>query len=188
MTEESQICCVKDGGARCTQDAQGAAYPPLNKRLKRTALTKLKLEMDEEAGHTLVCPKHREAFTRLKKEADQKRKKAAAPEEHETVTVCIVPFTGKWCRQIACPGSETDHKTQVDFASLHSSTLKRYKKKFNLATAENASKADVINAIQKHFQTLPINEGKDIIDFLKFMQKQRAPPPPRHDTDTPEPQ
>lgn len=77
---------------------------------------------------------------------------------------------------------------QVDFSSLPSTTLKRYKKKFNLVTADNASKADVINAIERHFQTLPINEGKDIIDFLKFMQKQRAPPPSRQDTNTPEPQ
>lgn len=89
MTEESKTCCVKDGGTRCTQEGQGGPYPPLNKRLKRTALTKLKLEMDEEAGYTHVCPKHRDAFQRLKKEADQKRKKPAAPEEPETITVCI---------------------------------------------------------------------------------------------------
>lgn len=63
---------------------------------------------------------------------------------------------------------------QIDFSSLHASTLKRYRKKFNLSNGENMTKAELLSSIEKHFNSLPVNEGKDIISFLKYVQKTKT--------------
>lgn len=63
---------------------------------------------------------------------------------------------------------------QVDFSTLQMSTLKKYRKKFNLGGAQNLNKGELVAAVEKHFTTIPVNEGKDIINFLKYVRRTRV--------------
>lgn len=62
---------------------------------------------------------------------------------------------------------------QVEFATLQMSTLKKYRKKYNLATGQTLNKGELVSAIERHFASMPVNEGKDILSFLKYIRKAR---------------
>ncbi|KNC53080.1 uncharacterized protein AMSG_09381 [Thecamonas trahens ATCC 50062] len=57
--------------------------------------------------------------------------------------------------------------TFVDFAKWDIGALKRYKRHYKLRTAPNATKADLVDAVTTHFQSMPVEEY-EIISFFVF--------------------
>ena len=58
---------------------------------------------------------------------------------------------------------------QADLSNLQLGILKRYKKKYALPVPLGSNKAELLQAVIKHFPTIKINETKDIVGFLNYM-------------------
>lgn len=62
----------------------------------------------------------------------------------------------------------------VDFSALHTSSLKKYKRHFKLTTKGNLNnKAELIDAIQDHFYSIPVEPQSVITDFVAFVDKRQ---------------
>lgn len=79
MAEPDTACCMlEEGGTRCKTEPTEQPFS-FTKRLQRTAWGRHKIELDEKAGHTRLCPRHREILAAMKAQIDYKRKKLPPP-------------------------------------------------------------------------------------------------------------
>jgi len=60
----------------------------------------------------------------------------------------------------------------VDFNKLDVATLKRYKRSYKLRLRHNSTKTELVNAVSKHFASLPVNENEIIEAFLETINQQ----------------
>mmetsp|Transcript_2169 Transcript_2169/g.2877 ORF Transcript_2169/g.2877 Transcript_2169/m.2877 type:complete len:104 (+) Transcript_2169:41-352(+) len=70
-----------------------------------------------------------------------------------------------------------DSKQFVDFSKLDVQALKRYKRNYKLKTRHNSTKAELVQAVTKHFATVVVNEVEIIEMFLEAIstQQDRSP-------------
>ncbi|ELU01834.1 hypothetical protein CAPTEDRAFT_154238 [Capitella teleta] len=61
---------------------------------------------------------------------------------------------------------------KVDFNRVHVSTLRRYKRHFQLKTQPGLSKAELAEIVAQHFPTIPVEE-KETVVFFMFLTKTR---------------
>mmetsp|Transcript_868 Transcript_868/g.1850 ORF Transcript_868/g.1850 Transcript_868/m.1850 type:complete len:87 (+) Transcript_868:67-327(+) len=77
-------------------------------------------------------------------------------------------------------GKEGRDETRMHRAlmKLHKSSLKKYKRHFNLTVRPNASKGELVGAIEAHFSKMPVNEEEILRDFNLALSRsrQRAEP------------
>eukprot|EP00123_Amoebidium_parasiticum_P014672 comp22592_c0_seq1/m.34613 comp22592_c0_seq1/g.34613 ORF comp22592_c0_seq1/g.34613 comp22592_c0_seq1/m.34613 type:complete len:158 (-) comp22592_c0_seq1:468-941(-) len=141
---ENAICCVIDEKGRCETPAGITSF---TKRMQRGAKQKkIDLRADETVGHSRVCAQHRQMLLTLRQQIEPKKRKAE---------------------------EGGDEEIQVDFTTLHIQTLKRYKRHYKLNLANNVGKAELASAINRHFASLPVNEGRDVSAFLAHAHKRR---------------
>lgn len=67
--------------------------------------------------------------------------------------------------------NETDTDIpEVDLFSLQVNTLRRYKKHFKVSSRPGLNKAQLADAVMKHFKTIPVKE-KETLTYFIYMVK-----------------
>eukprot|EP00123_Amoebidium_parasiticum_P001346 comp12417_c0_seq1/m.7322 comp12417_c0_seq1/g.7322 ORF comp12417_c0_seq1/g.7322 comp12417_c0_seq1/m.7322 type:complete len:171 (-) comp12417_c0_seq1:299-811(-) len=159
MASDSEYgrCCVLEDGKRCSKEAITSVF---SKKLQKTAAQKkMSLAADVSAGHTRVCVFHRSTLSALKKQLE--------------ASSAANGGSKKKTKEHPAAVANGDQEINVDFSSLHIMALKRYRKHYKLNVANNSNKTELVAAIQHHFMSIPVNEGKDITSFLHFAHKKR---------------
>ncbi|VVD00197.1 histone deacetylase complex subunit SAP30 homolog [Leptidea sinapis] len=145
-SNSDQTCCLLDDSNRCRRIAGNAAY---SKRIQRTvAQKKLRLNIDLQARHTYICDYHKAMIQCAR--TKQRRSNESEDDSNE---------------------GELD-SLEVDWSQLQLATLRRYNKHFKLPGCARPAlnKAQLVEAIQKHFKYLPVNE-KEIVTYFIYMVK-----------------
>lgn len=141
----NQICCLLDGGERCSRPAGNASY---SKRIQKTvAQRKLKLNIDPNARHIYICEYHKGVI----QNARSKRKGKDSDEENGS------------------NDQDTD-VPEVDFYQLPVNSLRRIKRHLKIQTRPGANKAQLAEMITKQFKTIQVNE-KEAITYFMYMVK-----------------
>lgn len=69
----------------------------------------------------------------------------------------------------ASDSDESDSENpEVDLLALQVNTLRRYKKYYKVSTRPAMNKAQLADAISKHFRTIPVKE-KEIVNYFIYM-------------------
>eukprot|EP00177_Eucheuma_denticulatum_P004842 GFKZ01008793.1.p4 GENE.GFKZ01008793.1~~GFKZ01008793.1.p4 ORF type:complete len:106 (-),score=9.74 GFKZ01008793.1:339-656(-) len=79
-------------------------------------------------------------------------------------------------RAAAKPGTKTEPKpikTHVDLSKLRKQSLKRYKKHFNLDVKAD-SKTELLEAVGRHFATMPVREADVALEFHNYARSIRG--------------
>lgn len=61
----------------------------------------------------------------------------------------------------------------VDLSKLRKTSLKRYKKHFNLDVKAD-SKTELLEAVGRHFATMPVREADVALEFHNFARSERG--------------
>lgn len=61
----------------------------------------------------------------------------------------------------------------MDLSKLRKTSLKRYKKHFNLDVKAD-SKTELLEAVGRHFATMPVREADVALDFYNFLRNLRG--------------
>lgn len=139
-----QICCLVDDNERCRQSAGNAAY---SKRIQKTVTQRrLKLNIDPQARHTYICDYHKNMIQCAR--TKQRRLKDSEDDSNEALM----------------------DSPEVDWCQLQVPTLRRYKRHYKVQTRPGWNKAQLAEAIQKHFKSIPVDE-KEIITYFIYMVK-----------------
>ncbi|VVC91727.1 unnamed protein product [Leptidea sinapis] len=143
-TNKAKCFHSKNDIDRCRRLAGNASY---SKRIQKTVAQKrLKLNIDNQARHTYICDYHKTMIQCAR--TKQRRNKDSEDDSNEA--------------DIDSP--------EVDWFQLQVNTLRRYKKHFKIPTRPGLNKAQLADAVQKHFKSLPVNE-KDIVTYFIYMVK-----------------
>ncbi|OWR48150.1 sap30 [Danaus plexippus plexippus] len=140
-----QICCLVDDSDRCRRPAGNASY---GKRIQRN-VKRLKLNIDSQARHTYICDHHKKMIQDAR--AKQRRPKDSEDDSNEV--------------EMEAP--------EVDWFQLQVNTLRRYKRHYKVPTRPGLNKAQLVEAVQKHFKTLPVDE-KEIVTYFIYMVKTKG--------------
>jgi len=136
-------CCLLDNGKRCTRVAGNASY---NKRIQKTVFQKkLKLQMDDRAGHIYICDFHKSVIQNLR---TKRKRKESEDDSGET---------------------DTEHP-EVDLFQLQVNTLRRYKKQYKVPVRQGLNKAQLADSMMRHFKTIPVVE-KEALTYFIYMVK-----------------
>lgn len=136
-------CCLLDNGKRCTRVAGNASY---NKRIQKTVFQKkLKLQMDDRAGHIYICDFHKSVIQNLR---TKRKRKESEDDSAET---------------------DTEHP-EVDLFQLQVNTLRRYKKQYKVPVRQGLNKAQLADSMMRHFKTIPVVE-KEALTYFIYMVK-----------------
>ncbi|XP_066998834.1 histone deacetylase complex subunit SAP30 homolog [Anabrus simplex] len=139
-----QICCLVDDGERCLRPAGNASY---SKRIQKTVTQRrLKLHIDHAARHIYICDYHKGVIQSAR--TKQRRRKDSEDDSNETDT--DVP--------------------EVDLFQLQVNTLRRYKRHYKVPVRPGTNKAQLADALMKHFKTIPVKE-KEALTFFIYMVK-----------------
>ncbi|KNC73041.1 hypothetical protein SARC_14398, partial [Sphaeroforma arctica JP610] len=103
--------------------------------------------LDDSIGHTHTCVEHKTALLALRKTLDPKKRKVAE-----------------------------GAATTVDLSNVSHSSLKRYKKHYDIDVPAGSSKQEYSAAVAQHFPTIQVNEAKDLLAFITHVEniKKRA--------------
>lgn len=142
----NQMCCLIDDGLNCKNVAGNASY---SKRIQKTVTQRrLKLTNDPTATHIYICDFHK---ARIQCARTRRRRKDSEDDSNET---------------------DTD-LPEVDLYQLQVNTLRRYKRHYKVSTRPGMNKAQLADAVMKHFKTIPIKE-KEILTFFIYMVKSNS--------------
>ncbi|ESP01823.1 hypothetical protein LOTGIDRAFT_200055 [Lottia gigantea] len=140
-----QVCCLIDNSERCTRQAGNASY---SKRIQKTVLQrKLKLIRDDSATHIYICDVHKNMIqsVRSKRKRKDSEDDRGSPEVDEDVP-------------------------DIDFFQMPVNTLRRYKRHYKIPTRQGLNKAQLADAVAKHFKNIPVVE-KEALTFFIYMAK-----------------
>ncbi|GLV35168.1 SIN3-associated polypeptide 30 [Carabus blaptoides fortunei] len=141
-----QICCLVDGGERCSRPAGNASY---SKRIQKTVTQRrLQLSIDNLARHIYICDYHKAIIQCAR---TKRRRKDSEEDSNET---------------------DTD-LPEVDLYQLQVNTLRRYKRHFKVSTRPGLNKAQLADTLMKHFKSIPVKE-KDILTFFIYTVKSNS--------------
>ncbi|XP_075972211.1 SIN3-associated polypeptide 30 isoform X2 [Anticarsia gemmatalis] len=133
-----------DDGESCRRSAGNASY---SKRIQKTvAQRRLKLNIDPQARHTYICDYHKTMIQCAR--TKQRRPKDSEDDSNE---------------------AEMDNQ-EIDWFQFQVNTLRRYKRHFKMPSRPGLNKAQLVDAVQKHFKSLPVNE-KEIMTYFIYMVK-----------------
>ncbi|CAO1420779.1 unnamed protein product [Diamesa serratosioi] len=139
----SEICCLLEDGVKCRRNAGNASY---SKRIQKTVISKkLKFTLDTMARHNNICDFHKGKIQSARK---RRRNKGSASDSDES----------------------DSENPEVDLLALQVNTLRRYKKYYKVSTRPGMNKAQLADAISKHFRTIPVKE-KEIVNYFIYMVK-----------------
>lgn len=143
----TKICCLVDGGERCTQTAGNAAY---NKRIMKTvAQRKLRLHIDSTSSHNYICEYHKGVIQSVR----VKRKRRDSDED----------------------SPDHDHdQPEVELYNLQVNTLRRYKRHYKISTRPGLNKAQLVDILLKHFRTVPVAEKECLTYFIYMIKTNRS--------------
>jgi len=137
-------CCLIDDNERCKNPAGYASY---SKRIQKTVSQKrLKLSSDPTAQHIYICDYHK---GRIQSARTKRRRKDSEDDSNET---------------------DNDMPEVPDLYQLQVNTLRRYKRHYKVQTRPGMKRAQLADAVMKHFKTIPIKE-KETITFFVYMVK-----------------
>ncbi|XP_076351839.1 SIN3-associated polypeptide 30 [Tachypleus tridentatus] len=141
----NQICCLLEEGNRCSRVAGNASY---SKRIQKTvAQRKLKLNIDHNARHIYICDHHKSVIQSVR----AKRKRKDSDDDNASNE-----------QDIDAP--------EVDLYQLQVNTLRRYKRHYKIQTRPGLNKAQLADALSRHFKTIQVVE-KEAITFFIYMVK-----------------
>ena len=173
---QQTLCCLFDDSQRCTRVASSATFP---KRIdKQLAQKRLRLTLDQRAGHLNICDHHKQMIQSLR---TGKRKRKDSDDENSN-------------------DNDFDSQSEIDLASLQVNTLRRYKRHYRIQTRPGLNKGQLaevrhcncviglniiiiiinINIIYlhffclqillRHFKSIPVYE-KEAITYFIYMVK-----------------
>ncbi|CAH2002419.1 unnamed protein product [Acanthoscelides obtectus] len=141
-----QICCLIENGERCAKPAGNASY---SKRVQKTVTQRrLNLNIDNSARHIYICDFHKMIIQCAR---NKRRRKDSEDDSNETDT--DVP--------------------EVDLYQLQVNTLRRYKRHYKVPMRQGLNKAQLADALMKHFKTIPVKE-KEVVTFFIYTVKTNA--------------
>nr|CAH7729017.1 unnamed protein product [Callosobruchus chinensis]CAI5823513.1 unnamed protein product [Callosobruchus analis] len=141
-----QICCLIENGDRCAKPAGNASY---SKRIQKTVTQRrLNLNIDNSARHIYICDFHKMIIQCAR---NKRRRKDSEDDSNETDT--DVP--------------------EVDLYQLQVNTLRRYKRHYKVPMRQGLNKAQLADALMKHFKTIPVKE-KEVVTFFIYTVKTNA--------------
>lgn len=116
-----QACCLIEAGRRCTKPGGTMQFTKRHQRLVTSK--KAALEVDDKAGHNQLCAYHKDVLAGMGAVRPEKRRKR---------------------------GSD-DADPEVNFGQLNMSTLKRYKRHYELEPNRTLHKQELVDvSIQTH--------------------------------------
>ncbi|XP_078492459.1 histone deacetylase complex subunit SAP30L [Ciona intestinalis] len=68
---------------------------------------------------------------------------------------------------------ERSHDPLLGLEQLQMNTLKRYKKCYKLQTRQGLSKAQLVETVNKHFISMPVNEKEALTYFIYMVKTNR---------------
>ncbi|VEN37692.1 unnamed protein product [Callosobruchus maculatus] len=141
-----QTCCLIENGDRCAKPAGNASY---SKRIQKTVTQRrLNLNIDNSARHIYICDFHKMIIQCAR---NKRRRKDSEDDSNETDT--DVP--------------------EVDLYQLQVNTLRRYKRHYKVPMRQGLNKAQLADALMKHFKTIPVKE-KEVVTFFIYTVKTNA--------------
>ncbi|XP_033218183.1 histone deacetylase complex subunit SAP30 homolog [Belonocnema kinseyi] len=141
-----QICCLIEEGERCVRPAGNASY---SKRIQKTVTQRrLKLNLEPTARHIYICDSHKLMIQYARTKQQQRRRKDSEDDSGET----------------------DNDLPEVDLYQLQIGTLRRYKRHFKISTRPGLNKAQLSDALMKHFKQIPVVE-KDALSFFFYTVK-----------------
>ncbi|XP_071088008.1 histone deacetylase complex subunit SAP30L-like [Haliotis cracherodii] len=140
-----QICCLIDSNERCTRQAGNASY---SKRIQKTVQQrKLKLTRDDSVSHIYICDFHKTMIQSVR----SKRKRKDSEDDRGS------------------PDGDDD-VPEIDFFQMPVNALRRYKRHFKISTRPGLNKAQLADAVARHFRTIPVVE-KEALTYFIYMAK-----------------
>lgn len=127
MQPHSSICCLIEDSTRCSRAAGNASY---SKRIeKQVAQRKLRLTVDQRAGHFYICEHHKAMIQSIRTSGKRKRKDSEDDNSNDI---------------------ESDsHVADVDLLALQVNTLRRYKRHYRIQTRPGLNKSQLAE-VYKH--------------------------------------
>ncbi|XP_041359443.1 histone deacetylase complex subunit SAP30 homolog [Gigantopelta aegis] len=139
-----QVCCLIDSGDRCSRQAGNASY---SKRIQKTVIQrKLKLVRDDNVSHIYICDYHKNMIQSVR----SKRKRKDSEDDRMF--------------------DQDDDIPEIDFFQMPVNALRRYKRHFKISTRPGLNKAQLADAVGRHFKTIPVIE-KEALTFFIYMAK-----------------
>ncbi|XP_076448630.1 histone deacetylase complex subunit SAP30 homolog [Babylonia areolata] len=136
--KESLLCCVLDKGRRCDNSAGRAKL--------KGKVQHPDLKHDDSVSHKHVCTFHEALIKDLtgkgKKTQNQPRKRKRTQDD--------------------------DEQPKVDFSTLSTTSLRKYKKFFKITHRGGVEKDQLEETVAKHFKTIAVDEEEVLTNFLKM--------------------
>lgn len=175
---DSRLCCIQENGERCKKAAGSANYS--KKLQKLVSQHKLPLRLDVKASHIYMCEQHHDWIS--------KAPRVAAPGASERGGVgCARPQRRRAYdererdEEVPRAGGAVSKRSSVaqgppppDLAVLGLVVLRKYRKFFKLQPRQSLNKAQLADAVARHFRGLRLlDREKEVLN--NFFYQVRGP-------------
>ncbi|KAL2613705.1 hypothetical protein R1flu_025397 [Riccia fluitans] len=121
-----------------------------------------------------LCPSCRENAQEL---GDRKHPVRAAAQEQSAGTnhsnSDSTPMDVELKPKVSLSVRNSRPRLQVDFSKLDTSSLKRYRRVYNLREVSGSCKEELIPAVARHFAAQVVEENETLLSFACFLKKQQ---------------